>query len=394
LKEQGRAAARAGTRPRIAIDVTSAVAQGGGIGRYTRDLVRALARGDTRLEYHLFSARPAESLGVALPLPSGAHVVVHRAPLDERWLYRIWHRLRLPLPVQLFTGRVDLFHATDFVLPPVAGGIPTLLTVHDLSFVKYPEAFIPALVAFLDRAVRRSVGRASHVLADSQSTREDLRRLWNVPDEKISVLYSGVDGRFRPVTERRALEAVRKKYGLGDRPYLFSASTLQPRKNYPMLIRAFRPVAERWPHLLAIAGARGWLYQEIEDEIAAQGLSDRVLLLGFADEADLPALYSGASLFAFPSLYEGFGLPVLEAMACGAPVLSSNASSLPEVAGEAAILLPPDDEAAWSRQIERLLGEPAERGRMVAAGFRQARRFSWAESARQLTGLYRRLLGQ
>jgi glycosyltransferase involved in cell wall biosynthesis len=380
-------------RPRIGIDVTAALTQGGGIGRYTRELVRALAiAGNGGYEYTFFSARPPAKLPVSHPLPQRANIRLRQAPLDERWLYRFWYRLRLPLPVQWLSGPLDLFHSPDFVLPPVSGSIPTLLTVHDLSFVHFPEAFTPALVNYLNKTVPWSVQRASHILADSQATRDDLMNLWNVPGGKITVLYSGVSSTFQPVTGQAPRMAVRHKYGLGDKPYLVSVGTLQPRKNYQMLIRAFRPVAARWPHNLVIAGGKGWLYDEMVAEVERQGLQGRVLFTGFVDDADLPALYSEATLFLFASLYEGFGLPPLEAMACGVPVLASNASCLPEVVGDAAVQLNPAEEIAWTEAMNYLLSHAGHRGRLIAAGFRHARRFTWQKAAGQLLELYHVLL--
>lgn len=377
--------------------MTAAVTQGGGIGRYTRELVRALTQIGGKYHYLLFSARPPAALPVPDPLPTGPNISHRQALLNEQWLYRLWYRLRLPLPVQWLAGRLDLFHSPDFVLPPISGRIrgriPTLLTVHDLSFVHYPETFTPALVNYLNRVVPWSVRRASHILADSQATKDDLVRLWQTPTEKVTVLYSGVGREFRPVTEGKQLAAVRKKYELGPAPYLLSVSTLQPRKNYQMLIRAFRPVADTQPHNLVIAGGKGWLYEEMLAEVKAQGLDGRVKFIGFVEDADLPALYSDANLFVFPSLYEGFGLPLLEAMACGVPVVTSNASCLPEVAGEAAVQLSPHEPAAWTGAMVRLLGNPTQRAKLVAAGFLQARQFTWHKAARQLLEIYRRLLG-
>ena len=381
-----------GLRPQIGIDVTAAVTQGGGIGRYTRELVRALVKAGKSNSYHLFSAKPPATLPVPDPLPEDPNVVYHQAPVGDRWLYRLWHRFRLPIPVQWMTGRLDLFHSPDFVLPPISGNIPSLLTVHDLSFVHYPNTFTPALVNYLEQVVPRSVSRATHILADSQATKEDLINLWNTVPEKVTVLYSGVDRRFRPGKEGKEFEAVRRKYELGDAPYLFSVSTIQPRKNYQMLIRAFRPVAAKYPHNLVIAGGKGWLYDQVLAEVNAQGLEDRVRFTGFIDDADLPALYSGATLFVFPSLYEGFGLPLLEAMACGVPVLTSNSSSLPEVAGDAAVQLSPEDQDMWTWSISQLLDDPLRRANLVAAGFLQARQFSWRASAEHLLSIYRELL--
>lgn len=376
----------------IGFDVTAALTQGGGIGRYTRELIHALTTEAPHLTYKLFSARPPAVLPVPDSLPVAPHVSHYPAPVDEHWLYRLWYRARLPVPVQLFMGGIDLFHSPDFVLPPVRGRVPTIVTVHDLSFIHYPETFPANLVAYLNRVVPWSVGRASHILADSLSTSRDLQALWGVTPERITVLYSGVNERFKPVRDQATLAAARQRYGL-DEPYVLAVGTVQPRKNYEMLIRAFRPVAERYPHSLIIVGGKGWLDEGLPREIERQGLQGRVRLAGFLDDADLPAVYSAADLLAFPSLYEGFGLPLLEAMACGTPVITSNTSSLPEVASdESAILLSPHDEGAWTTALLRLLGDDGARRDLIAAGFARSAQFSWRAAARQLAALYESIL--
>jgi glycosyltransferase involved in cell wall biosynthesis len=378
--------------PTIGIDITSAITQGGGIGRYTRELIHTLVGIQSPYRYRFFSAKPPAEFPVANPVPTAVHTSYHPAPLNERWLYRLWYRLRLPLPVQWVTGQLDLFHSPDFVLPPVSGNIPTLLTVHDLSFAHYPHVFPAPLVNYLNNVVPWSIQRCTHILADSQSTKDDLMALWQVPAEKITVLYCGVDARFKPVTDEKVLTAVRQKHHLADSPYILNVGTIQPRKNYQMLIRAFAPVAQQFPHHLIFAGGKGWLYDEMMAEVETQGLNGRVHFIGFVDDADLPALYTAASLLTFPSLYEGFGLPLLEAMACGVPVISSNTSSLPEVVADSGLLLSPHDESAWTNAIRQLLADPVQRARMVAAGFKQARQFNWHQSANQLLGIYSDLL--
>lgn len=383
---------RGQNRPRIGIDVTSAITQGGGIGRYTRELVQALNKANKQFEFAFFSAKPPDELQVKNQLPSGPKIGYFPTKISERWLYRLWYRLRLPLSIQRFIGPIDLFHSPDFVLPPISGNIPSLLTVHDLSFVHFPEAFTPALNNYLQRVVPWSIERATHVMADSEATRRDLVDLWEVPPEKVTVLYSGVSNRFKPITDDKRLRALRRKYELGDEPYLFSVGTVQPRKNYQMLIRAFKDIAHRIPQSLFIAGGRGWLYEEILAEVNQLGLTDRVRFLGFVDDEDLPGLYSNADLFLFPSLYEGFGLPLLEAMACGVAVISSNSSSLPEVLGEAGLALDPNDIEAWSRSMLTLLEDSSRKTTFVARGFMQVRGYTWERSAVQLLEKYQDLL--
>ncbi|NLH09277.1 MAG: glycosyltransferase family 4 protein [Chloroflexi bacterium] len=374
---------------RIAIDYTSAVTQGGGIGRYTRELVRAVARQDGETDFRLFVAAGREA---ALPEPPGPNFSYCLAPLNAEWFARLWHRARLPLPIETWTGPIDLLHAPDFTLPPVRRGVRTLLTVHDLSFIRAPEAAAPGLRAYLNRVVPRSVQRADHILADSEATRRDLMELYGTPGEKISVLYSGVDEHFKPVRDAEALRRVRTKYGIGEAPYIFSLGTVQPRKNYARLAEALHRL-DRPDLKLVIAGGKGWLEDPLYAQIEALGLGDRVQFIGFAADEDLPALYSAAQVFAFPSLYEGFGLPPLEAMACGVPVVASRASSVPEVVGEAGVLIDPLDVDDLAGALARALADEALRAELTRRGLEQARRFSWAESARQLREHYARLLG-
>ena len=362
---------------RIGVDYTAAVRQGAGIGRYTRELVGALLALDASHDYVLFAATGGLDPQPDLDLGPKAHL--RTVLLSDEWLARLWHRARLPIPVELATGRVDLFYSPDFVLPPTLPGTRTILTVHDLSFLHYPDHFVPRLVRYLSRVVPRSVARADRVLADSEATRSDLIRLMGVAPEKVAVLYSGVDPRFCPQPEPGERERLAVEYGIGSRPYVLSVGTVQPRKNYARLIRAFSQLPGDVE--LLIGGGRGWLYQEVLAEAARR---ERVRMLGFVADADLPALYRGAALFAFPSFYEGFGLPVLEAMACGVPVVCSNVSSLPEVAGDAALLVDPHDEAALAEALRRGLTDEDLRGRMVAQGLERAAEFTWERAARQL----------
>lgn len=374
---------------RIAIDYTAAFEQSGGIGRYVRELTAALAELDPANDYRLFVSGAAA--GALPPAPAGFQW--RPTAISPRWLTRIWQRARLPLPVELFTGKIDLFHATDFVLPYTLGSTRTLLTVHDLSFVRVPEAASPPLKAYLDAVVPRSVERADHLLADSAATKEDLIDLYKTPADKITVLYSGVDRRFRRVSDRGALESTRAKYGLADRRYVLSVGTVQPRKNYSRVIRALAEARASGLDLrYAIAGGKGWLEAEMQHTIASTGMGDYVHLLGFVDDEDLPALYSGSRMLLMPSLYEGFGLPILEAMACGVPVIASNISSLPEVAGDAAILVDPNDTAALGDAMLAVETESTLREQLIQKGYRQAEKFSWRRSAAQLLSVYRSLL--
>ncbi|MEO8612078.1 MAG: glycosyltransferase family 1 protein [Chloroflexota bacterium] len=371
------------------MDYTPAYEQGGGIGRYVRELVAALARQDTDDVYHLFVAGSS-----SLSSPSfDSNFVWKPTRLSPRWLARIWHRAHIHVPVELFVGAVDLYHATDFVLPPTLPHTKTLLTVHDLSYVRVPETASPNLKFYLDRVVPDSVNRADFVVADSQSTKEDLIDLYGVMESKIDVLLSGVDSRFKRQNDRSVLMTTRTRYMIGTSPYIFSVGTVQPRKNYGRLIQSLALLrASGYDLDLVIAGGRGWLEDPIYETVNTAGMQEHVHFIGFTDDADLPTLYSGAYCCVLPSLYEGFGLPVLESMACGTPVITSNVSSLPEVAGDAAITVDPYNLDAITDAIKQLLDDSTLYQSYVQKGYERAKQFTWDNSARQLRQIYAKLL--
>lgn len=374
----------------IGIDYTAAHEQGAGIGRYVRELVRALAALDDSTSYRLFVAGAQRR---ALPPPPGANFAWRPTRITPLWFARLWHRLQLPLPVEVFTGPVRLFHATDFTLPPTLPGVRTLLTVHDLSFVRAPETATPVLKAYLDAVVPRSVRRATHVLADSQATKDDLVELYGTPPDKVTVLLGGVNPEFGPVTDADARQAARARYNLPPNPYVFSVGTVQPRKNYARLIEALAALGPQYAdYHLVIAGGRGWLDAPIYQTVRDLGMGERVHFTGFARDEDLPALYSDAVCLAYPSLYEGIGLPVLEAMACGTPVVTSTVSSLPEVTGDAALLVDPYDVEALAGALRRLLDDSALRETLIARGTHQAAFFTWERAAAQLLAVYRQMV--
>lgn len=363
----------------VAIDYTPAVHQRAGIGRHTRQLVAALAaqaQGDREITLLVFG-RPAEG-EVAAPASCKVRVV----PMPSRWLSLAWHRARLPLPATWLSGPVDIYHATDFVLPPV-GTVPALLTVHDLSFLALPGCAEKGLRRYLSQVVPRSVARADHVLADSEHTRQDLATWLGVPLEKTTVVYPGVETRFRPLVDQAAGAVVRRRYGIGDRPFVLGVGTLEPRKNWPALIRAWAAIRRRTalPHRLVLAGGKGWLYEEIFTAAANSGLQEDIVFTGYVDDADLPALYGSADVFGYVSLYEGFGIPVVEAMACGIPVVCADNSALPEVAGDAAIMVNAADEDGLAGGLRRAIEDEGLRRDLQARGLRQAARFSWEASA-------------
>jgi glycosyltransferase involved in cell wall biosynthesis len=373
---------------RIAVDYTAAARQRAGIGRYARELVHAVLREVEQQRHHMDMVLLAATgrLGWRWAeerdrlLASGARLTLRTLPLTGNWVARFWQRLRVPLPAELITGAVDLFYSPDFLLPPLCRGTRALLTVHDLSFLRYPDTFSPKLRRYLERGVPRSVARADHVLADSESTRRDLIELLDVPPAKVTALHAGVAAPFGPEAQPEERDHLRQRYGVGARPYVLAVGTIQPRKNYRRLMAACDPLAAQREIELVLVGAKGWLSEPIIEAAEARPYVRRP---GYLDEVDLPALYRQAAVLAFPSLYEGFGFPPLEAMACGTPVVASTASSVPEVVGDAGLLVDPEDTAAWTSALTRALDDATLRADLRQAGFEQAAQFTWERTARQ-----------
>ncbi len=380
----------------VGIDYTAAAWQGAGIGRYTRELIRAAITMGGPFRYVLFYAAgglPCDSAyraDMQELCATYAHVRAVPIPLSPRLLTIVWQRLRLPLYVEFFIGPIDVLHAPDFVLPPTMHA-KTILTVHDLTFLKHPECFEASLQRYLSHIVPTSLRRANLVLADSQTTQQDLRDMLQVSLERSIVVYPGVADRFRPLPTNHTAQ-VRERLGLPPRFLLF-VGTLEPRKNLVRLLEAFHEGIVYHAHAyqdihLVVVGRKGWLYEPIFATVERLNLTSRVLFLDFVADSDLPALYNAAEVFVYPSLYEGFGLPVVEAMACGTPVVTSNVASLPEVTGNAAIVVDPYDTQAL---VDGIMQALTQRTRLQAAGLAQSQRFVWEQSARVLLACYLRV---
>lgn len=375
---------------RVGIDYTAAVWQGAGIGRYTRELVRAVIERGPQHNYRLFYAsyglNPASPFLAELrELSARPNVRPAPIPLPPRRLAQLWHRLRAPLPVELVTGPLDVIHATDFVPPPSLA--PTIVTIHDLSYIVHPECALSSVARYLNDAVPRGLRRARAVFADSEATRADLLRLIGHDERKVTVVYPGVGPQFRPMTSQET-EPVRRELGLPERFLLF-ISTIEPRKNLPRLLEAY---AAALPQLgathLVLGGRKGWMFEPAFEAIERLGLRERVRWLDYVDDRLLPSLYNLAWAFVYPSIYEGFGFPALEALACGTPVLTADNSSLPEVVGDDAVLVRADDIGSIARGLEQIVCDDALRARLHMGGPRRARAFTWERAAEQVLACY------
>jgi glycosyltransferase involved in cell wall biosynthesis len=374
----------------IGLDYTAAIHQEAGIGRYVREMTGALVRLRPDADLRLFAAGVNRRYVPSSTLPAA----LCPSPLSERTHNRLWHRLRAPLPVELWTGRLDLFHAADFTLPPTLPGTRTVLTVYDLAYEFYPDETMPGMARYLSAVVPRSVRCADHVLTISEATRADLIRQYRVPAEKISIAYPGVEARFHPQPDPEGEATLRARLGLPDAPLVLTVGTLQPRKNHLMVVEAFALLSEASDAVLVIAGGEGWAYEGVKRRVAELGLAQRVRLIGFVSDDDLPALYRLADVFAYPALYEGFGLPVLEAMASGVPVVTSNRSSMPEITGpDAGLLVDPESVEQVAEAISTLLSDSRLAARLRERGLARAKAFTWEQTAQAVWGVYDRLLG-
>ncbi len=358
----------------VGIDASrAAVARRTGTENYSLHLIRGLLALDDAHRYRLYFNQPPPQ-DLFGPRPEQR---ILRFP-------RLWTHVALSW--ETLTSAPDLLFVPSHVLPLIHPRC-SVVTVHDLGFHYYPEAHTLFQNAYLRWSTRHNARTATLVLADSLATQRDLIRYYGLPADKISVVYPGRDETLAPVTAPSELAAVRARYDL-QQPYLLYVGTLHPRKNLVRLVQAFgqllsQPATGPANPILVLAGQKGWLYHEISDEMRRLGLQGRVRLTGYLPDNDLAALLSGAVAFVFPSLYEGFGLPVLEAMACGTPVVCSQCSSLPEVAGDAALLVDPLDLEAITAALVRIVGDESLRRELVQRGFQQAQQFSWRRCAQE-----------
>ncbi len=376
-------------RLKILLDAGPAVHQSAGLARYTESLASALWQHcrdtvDLNLFYNLHSGHQ---------LPASLSPIPARAfPLGQYpWRLGVLacQLLRAPV-VDRRLGAGDIYHATEHLLPWTAR--PSVMTVHDLIFERYPQHHTLANRTFLRVAMPLFVRRADAIIAVSRHTKRDLLDLYRTSPHKVHAIEEGIEARFRPV-ERDEVRMAMERHAIR-KPYLLMVGTLEPRKNHALAFEALaRLKAAGWTHSLVVAGRRGWLFDSVQSNVERLRLETDVIFTGRVPDADLPALYSGADCLLMPSLYEGFGIPVLEAMACGTPVVCSKVSSLPEVGGPAARYIESMTGEGLAEAVLDVLSNPQMAEQMRTEGLNRAARFSWRDAARQTVEVYNAAAG-
>jgi glycosyltransferase involved in cell wall biosynthesis len=356
-----------------------------GISRYTYRLISGLARHGGEQRFTVFlNARDVS--GAASLRTDRLQLLASRWPTDHPAQRILWEQAALPGLLRRLG--VDVFHAPANILPTRLP-CPSVLTIHDLSFLHFPQFFGPARRAYQRVFTARSVRAARLVLAASHSTRQDVINHLGADPARVRVVYPAIEERYQPSPDPASLAAFRHEHGLPER-FLLYLGNLEPRKNVDGLIEAYARLraADQDAPPLVVAGGKGWLYQTVFERVRALGLERAITFAGYVRDDEQPLWYAAAELFIYPSYFEGFGLPVAEAMACGVPVITSNVSSLPEVAGDVAVQVDPRDERALAHAMRCLLQDERARQRMTAEGPRWARQFSIERMVRGCSDAY------
>jgi glycosyltransferase involved in cell wall biosynthesis len=358
-----------------------------GVGQYTYHLFRHLAAQDKKNRYVVFGfLLVGKKFSPPLKAKNIRYKLIRYFPSK---FYSLASRKLIPPPVDvLLAEKFDLAVFTNFVSTPLPLTKRSMSVIYDLSYEYVPQYSVEKNNQLLRRQVPKTIRRSSAIITISENSKKEIIGCYKIAPEKVHIIRPAVDhDSFRP-RDASEEKVVADKFGI-DGPYILSVCTLEPRKNLIGVLRAFEKLPEdiKSSHTLVLAGGRGWLDGQLQSEFEKLSQKYRLLKTGYVDDADLPALYSGASIFVYPSFYEGFGMPPLEAMACGTPVVASDNSSLPEVIGDAGIMVKANDTTAIAKSIQKVISDPTLSNELRKKGLAQAKKFTWDQSAATLLGL-------
>ena len=371
---------------RIALDAHTLGSQVGGNETYIKNLIRGFAAIDRKNEYFLYLPPGAHPNGFLKSLPESFSV-------RTLWPASPWIRIPFSTPFRLAQDKIDLL-LLQYAAPPVCPA-PYVLTIHDISWEYYPDYFKPVERLRLKEITPFSARKAAHVITCSEHSKKDIVNLYKVPEEKVTVTYYGKDPAFRKIHDPSLLAGIKSRYGITG-PFILYVGNIQPRKNLVRLIEAFSHLKKeaKLPHKLVIVGKKAWLFSDVFDSVRQTGIESEILFTGYVPDEELPLLYNAADLFVYPSIFEGFGLPVLEALACGTPVITSNTSSLAELAGEAAVLIDPLSIQELTDAMIRVLRDEKLRLLLAEKGLRRASQFTWEKTSRQTLEIFEKVYAQ
>jgi len=365
-----------------------------GIGHYTNNLINELAIKNISIEIvtnQIGNRKLLEEINII----NFKNIKLSNKLFPYKVIRRLMnYNILYGLPIDLLEKKkksYSVFHATNFITLPTKYA-KQVVTIHDLAFMKFPDVVEKNIYEYMMKWVPYSINKADQIIADSIHTKNDILQLFDVPEEKINVVYLAADKRFQKQSVQQ-IQSVRKKYNLAQE-YLLYIGTLEPKKNLVTLIDVYHTLKTEYSvqEKLVIVGAKGWKFNPIFEKVQQLQLENDIIFMGYIADEDLPAIYSGATVFTFPSLYEGFGIPLLEAMQCEVPVVAANTSCIPEVVGDAAILADPYDIEKWAESIYQIISDHSLKEELIAKGLEQASKFSWEKVAKETLAVYEKAL--
>ena len=376
---------------RIGIDISRTVEEATGVGYYAKNLVHALAKVDSENDYLLYGmfydCYPKGWKRAAIP--KSHNFRLHQNNSLSWFVRKKWENGGKYKEKLL--GGIDLLHSTAYTMPLVSN-LKVIVTIHDLSCFVYPQYHTEANYQFVTKNVHQAARRASFIITDSENTKREIIRFLHVPEERIEMIYLAAGEAFNEKCSPESITQIKNKYRIG-KPYLFAVGSIEPRKNLASTLIAFKALIEikKIDYQFVIAGGKGWKNEAFYRLLKKLNVDEHLVFTGYVPEEDLPALYQGAEMFVYPSFYEGFGLPVLEAMSSGTPVITSNTSSLPELAGDAALLINPAEIFEIYEAMEALATKPQLREELKVKGKEQSKRFSWEQTACRTLEIYQKV---